>query len=93
MTAASYLVITGTYDADGGSIGGPGYLFNCALYVTASPAAPTTILFEGSGDTLETDNLPNTTLWVQGNGYINQNADPEHARRPDQPRHHPAGVG
>ena len=23
---------------------------------------------------LETDNLPNTTLWVQGNGYIQQNA-------------------
>ena len=23
---------------------------------------------------LETNNLPNTTLWVQGNGYIQQNA-------------------
>ncbi len=42
--------------------------------MTASPASPTTILLEGSGDTLETDNLPNNVLWVQGNDYINQNA-------------------
>ena len=74
VDSASYLTITGTYYAAGGSITGPGYLFNCALYVTASPTTPTTILLEGGGDTLETDNLPNTTLWVQGNGYINQNA-------------------
>ncbi len=42
--------------------------------MTASPASATTILLEGSGDTLETNNLPNTTLWIQGNDYINQNA-------------------
>ena len=74
VDGSSYLDITGTYDADGGSIGGPGYLYNCLLYVIASSAAPTTILLEGSGDTLETDNLPNTTLWVQGNGIIQQSA-------------------
>ena len=68
------LQITGVYQAAGGSISGPGYLLNTALYVTTSPASPTTILLEGGGDTLATDNLPNTTLWVQGNGYLNQNA-------------------
>ncbi len=70
----SYMTIQGTYYAAGGSISGPGYLLNTALYVTASPSAPTTILLEGSGDTLETDNLANTTLWVQGNDYLNQDA-------------------
>ncbi len=44
------------------------------LYVTVSPASPTAILLDGSGDVLATNNLPNTTLWVQGNGLINQNA-------------------
>ena len=72
VDGASYLSITGAYYAAGGSISGPGYLFNCALYVTASPTTPTTILLEGGGDALETNNLPNTTLWVQGNGYINR---------------------
>ena len=72
--APRYLTIQGTYYAAGGSITGPGYLNNTALYVTASPASPTTILIEGSADTLETNNLANTTLWVQGNPDINQNA-------------------
>ena len=44
------------------------------------------------GDTLETNNLPNTTLWVQGNGYIEPDADPDSRRRPDQRRHDPPGV-
>ena len=44
VDTASYLSITGAYDAAGGSITGPGYLYNCAVYVTASPATPTTIL-------------------------------------------------
>jgi hypothetical protein len=74
VDGASYLTVQGTYYAAGGSISGPGYLLNTALYVTTSPASPTTILLEGGGDTLATDNLPNTTLWVQGNGYLNQNA-------------------
>ena len=30
--------------------------------------------WNGDANTLETDNLPNTTLWVQGNGIIQQNA-------------------
>ena len=70
VNTASYLTISGNYYAAGGSITGPGYLYNTNVYVTASPASPTTILLEGSGDTLETDNLPNTTLWVQGNSYV-----------------------
>jgi len=74
VDGSSYLTVQGTYYAAGGSITGPGYLYNTALYVTASPSSPTTILLEGGGDTLETNNLPNTTLWVQGNGYVNQGA-------------------
>ncbi len=60
-------MFTGNYYADGGSFSGPSYLDNSDLYVVASPANPTTIALEGTGDTLETDNLPNTTLWVQAN--------------------------
>ncbi len=61
------LTISGTYIAAGGAIAGAGYLVNCQIEVTASPASPTTILIGGQGDTLVTDNLPNTVLWVQGN--------------------------
>src|SRR5439155_619907 len=59
----SLLTIQGTYNAAGGNISGPGYLFNATLLVTASPANPTTILIGGGGVTLATDNLPNTTIW------------------------------
>ncbi len=92
VDTASYLSITGAYNAAGGTITGPGYIFNASLYVTESPASPTTVLIEGGGVTLKTNNLPNTTLWVQGNDYINQNATSEHSRRARQRRHHPAGV-
>ncbi len=74
VDSGSYLTITGNYYAAGGSIAGPGYLYNADLYVTVSTTSPTTILLDGTGDVLETANLPNTTLWVQGNGLINQNA-------------------
>jgi hypothetical protein len=70
VDSTSLLAISGTYYAAGGSITGPGYLFNCTLDVTASPASPTTILIGGTGDTLATNNLANTTLWVQGNSYF-----------------------
>ncbi len=63
----SGLAISGVYDAAGGTIAGPGYLINCQIEVTASPASPTTLLVVGQSDTLMTDNLPNTILWVQGN--------------------------
>jgi uncharacterized repeat protein (TIGR03803 family) len=68
---ASLLTIQGTYYAVGGNISGPGYLYSCTLDVTASPATPTTILIAGGGVTLATDNLANTTLWVQGNSPFN----------------------
>ncbi len=70
LASNEYLYISGNYYAAGGSITGLGYLYNTALYVTASPTAGTTILLEGTGNTLETNNLANTTLWVQGNGYV-----------------------
>ena len=93
VDGASYLTITGAYYAAGGSISGPGYLFNSHLYVTASPTKATTILLEGGGDVLETDNLPNTTLWVQGNGYIQQNATLTVAAGLTNDGHHPLAVG
>src|SRR5205807_1446341 len=62
VDGGSLLTIQGTYNAAGGTISGPGYLVNSTLLVTASPASPTTILIGGTGDTLATDNLANTTL-------------------------------
>jgi hypothetical protein len=72
---SAVLTIGGTYKAAGGSISGPGYLFDCTLEVTASPAAPPTILIAGAGDTPATDNLPNTTIWVQGNAAFGGNGN------------------
>ena len=46
VDTASYMTINGTYYAAGGSITGPGYLYNSDLYVTTSPVTPTTILLE-----------------------------------------------
>ena len=57
--------ITGSYVAAGGQITGPGTLYSVTLSVTASPSSPTTLVLHGSS-TLLTDNLANTTLWVQG---------------------------
>ncbi len=63
---AGLMDVTSTYNAAGGTITGPGYVFNATLLVTVSTASPTTILVDGT-TTLATDNLPNTTIWVQGN--------------------------
>src|SRR5262249_21164742 len=71
VDADTSLTITGTYNAAGGSISGPGYLSSASLQVTASPASPTTILVGGTGVTLTTDNLPNTIIWAQGNNAFN----------------------
>ena len=50
----------------------PGYLLQLRPLCHRSPATPTTILLEGTATPWTTDNPPNTTLWVQGNGYIEQ---------------------
>ncbi|MFI5453930.1 MAG: Ig-like domain-containing protein [Isosphaerales bacterium] len=68
--SGSYMNVTGSYYAGGGSNSGPVYLYNTTLYVTASPSTPTTIIVEGTGDTLATNVLPNTTLWVQANDIL-----------------------
>ena len=62
------------YYAAGGTIAGPGYLYNTTFYVDRQPGDPDDILLGGTGDTLETNVLPNTTLWVQGNDYLNGSA-------------------
>ena len=47
VAISSYLGITGTFNAAGGAITGPGYLVGCVIEETASPAAASTILIEG----------------------------------------------
>src|SRR5205807_2214426 len=61
-----------TYNAAGGTITGPGYVYFGILQVTASTATPTTILVDGN-TTLVTNNLPNTTIWVEGNNLFGFN--------------------
>ncbi len=63
---AGFMYVSQTYNAAGGTITGPGYVYNGTLLVTVSTASPITILV-GGGTTLATNNLPNTTIWVQGN--------------------------
>ncbi len=67
---AGLMYVTSTYNAAGGTITGPGYVYNGTLLVTVSTASPTTILVDGTGTYLATNNLPNTTIWVQGNASL-----------------------
>ncbi len=62
----------GTYAAAGGTITGPGYVFNGTLSITASPASPITILVAGN-TALATNVLPNNVVWVQGNNTLGLN--------------------
>src|SRR5207237_982229 len=66
--------IQGTYDADGGTISGPGYVYNATLNIVASPSSATTILVGGRGVVLASNNIANTTIWVQGNNIWQQAA-------------------
>ncbi len=63
------LDITGTYQAAGGTITGPGYLVNCTLQETASPASPSIIVVSGGSTTLGSDNHAGYTIWVQGSNH------------------------
>ncbi len=63
------LDVEGVYQAQGGTIVGPGYLVNCTLEETAAPASASTILVSGTTTTLATDNLAGYTLWVQGSPH------------------------
>jgi hypothetical protein len=74
VDTSSLLTIQGTYDADGGTITGPGYVYNATLNIVASPSSATTILVGGRGVVLATSNLANTTIWVQGNNIWQQAA-------------------
>jgi hypothetical protein len=69
---AGFMTVGGTYYAAGGTISGPGYVYNGTLRVTASTPSPTTILVFGNS-TLATDVLTNTTVWVQGNNVFGSN--------------------
>ena len=71
---STYLQIGGNYDAAGGSISGPGYLYNCTLTETAAPASASTIVIAGTGDVLASANLSGYTIWVNGNGLFNSDA-------------------
>ncbi len=69
VNPAGFMFVSQTYNAAGGTITGPGYVYNGTLLVTVSTASPLTILVDGT-TTLATNNLPNTTIWVQGDGYL-----------------------
>ncbi len=70
VATTSALTLSGTYGEDGGSITGPAVLANCVVDELAAPATATTIVLQGSNDTLATDNLPDTTLWVQADDAL-----------------------
>ena len=63
-----------TYNADGGTISGPGYVDSGTLEVTASPAGGVPILVDGN-TTLATNNLAGTTIDVQGNNVFGLNTN------------------
>src|SRR5262249_37170929 len=71
VAADTTLTLSGTYNAAGGAITGPGYVVNAQVQVTAAPAAPTTVVLLGNC-TLTTNNLANTTLLVQGSDAFGQ---------------------
>src|SRR5262249_36535527 len=70
---AGLMYVSQTYNEAGGTITGPGYVYNGTLIVSVSTASPITILVDG-GTTLASNNLPNTTIWVQGNALIGKDA-------------------
>ncbi len=72
MDPAGLATFGGTYAAAGGTITGPGYVFNGTLSITASPASPITILVAGN-TALATNVLPNNVVWVQGNNTLGLN--------------------
>ncbi len=65
VNANTFLTLTGTYTSAGGTLNGSAYLVNAQIEETAAPTSPTTLVLWGKS-TLTTDNLANTTLWVQG---------------------------
>ncbi len=84
------LEISGTYNADGGSITGPGYLIGSKLVETDSPANHPDRRHRRHAD----DNQPAQHDFV-GAGQRQVHLRQRHAgggRRPEQRRHHPAGV-
>lgn len=64
--ADAYLDVVGSLAAAGGTFTGPIYIHDSCLLVTASPPTPTTLRLRGANNRLLTDNLPGTTLWVEG---------------------------
>ena len=71
---AGLMTVGLTYNADGGTISGPGYVDSGTLEVTASPAGGVPILVDGS-TALATNNLAGTTIDVQGNNVFGLNTN------------------
>src|SRR5262249_19825680 len=59
-------IVNATYNSAGGTVSGPHQFRNCQILETAPAASPTTLVLRQGGNRLLTDNLANTTLWVQG---------------------------
>src|SRR5262249_51693785 len=54
------------YTSAGGTVTGPHQFRNSQIRETAAASSPTTLVLRQGNNALLTDNLPNTTLWVQG---------------------------
>ena len=73
---AGLMYVSPTYNAAGGTITGPGYVYNGTLLVTASTAVTDHNPRRRHRRPLATNNLPNTTIWVQGNASSEDRTPP-----------------
>lgn len=70
LTNASLLLSSVAYNAAGGIIGASHVINNSTITVSGSAAGGTTLHLQGA-NSLASDNLANTTLWVRGAGGYN----------------------
>src|SRR5690606_36255376 len=60
------LEFTGIFEASGGSVSGLNRVVGSEIRETVPSAAGTLLYLGGTGNTLTTDNLANTALWIRG---------------------------
>ena len=58
------------YDSAGGIVTGDHEFLDSVITESAPPPSPTTLILRRNNNTLVSDNLANTTLWVQGHGFV-----------------------
>jgi guanyl-specific ribonuclease Sa len=60
------VTFTGMYEEAGGSVIGAVYLLNSHIRESLAAANPSTLIIHGYNNVLDSDNLANMTLWIQG---------------------------